>query len=53
VAQASGQAIDVVQLTQATFVAASQPAVDQLWVRAFDGLLWSDWHPFAATSARH
>jgi hypothetical protein len=50
VAQASGQAIDVVQLTQATFVAASQPAVDQLWVRAFDGLLWSDWHPFAATS---
>ena len=50
--QTLGHAIDVAasQLAQAIFVAASTPATDQLWVRAFDGMLWSDWHPFTATS---
>jgi hypothetical protein len=23
--------------------------VDQIWARAFDGWLWSDWHPLSVT----
>jgi hypothetical protein len=46
------QAIDVLagQLAQASFVAGASAGVDQLWVRASDGMQWSDWHPFMATS---
>jgi len=44
--QAAGQAIDVsaAQVNQTSFVAGSVPGVDQIWERAFDGSLWSDWH---------
>jgi beta-glucanase (GH16 family) len=44
--QGANQAIDVpaAQLNQTSFVAGSAPDVDQIWERAFDGSLWSDWH---------
>jgi hypothetical protein len=54
VAQPANQVIDVLasQLIQgiATFVAGSAASTDVLGVRAFDGMAWSDWHIFAATS---
>jgi hypothetical protein len=51
--QAAGQAIDVdpTQLALTNYVAGSAPGVvDQIWERAFDGSLWSDWHPLTVTS---
>lgn len=50
VAQAANQAIDLspAQLTQTTFVAGSVAGTDQLWVKASDGMAWSDWHAFDA-----
>jgi hypothetical protein len=51
-AQGYNQAINVAaaQLNQATFTAGTGAGSDQLWVRASDGVLWSDWHPLTATS---
>ncbi len=37
-------------LASASFTAGSAAATDQLFVRAFDGYLWSDWKAFSATS---
>jgi hypothetical protein len=44
--QGANQAIEVsaAQVNQTGFVAGSVPGVDQIWERAFDGSLWSDWH---------
>ncbi|NEU95284.1 hypothetical protein FNJ47_05430 [Bradyrhizobium sp. UFLA 03-164] len=39
-------------LDHASFVAGVN-TIDQLWVRASDGVLWSDWVQFNATSAAH
>jgi hypothetical protein len=49
--QGANQAIDVLasQLNQATFVSGSTAGVDQIWGRAFDGSLWSDWHMLSVT----
>ena len=49
--QAAGQAIDVqaAQLDQTSFVTGTAAGVDQIWERAFDGWLWSDWHPLNVT----
>ena len=46
IAQGTNQAIDVTaaQLAQATFQSGS--GSDDLWIRANDGLLWSDWKEF-------
>src|SRR5262249_31529541 len=46
VAQDVGRAIDVsaVQLSHTTFQSGS--GSDDLWVRAFDGTMWSDWQEF-------
>lgn len=46
VAQGTGQNIDVTaaQLSSTTFQSGS--GSDSLWVRAFDGILWSAWTPF-------
>ena len=46
VAQGSGQNIDVTaaQLSSTTFQSGS--GSDDLWVRAYDGILWSAWTPF-------
>jgi len=43
--QPSGQSIllDATQFGQTNFVAASAPATDRIWERAFDGSIWSDW----------
>jgi hypothetical protein len=51
--QAAGQAIDVdaTQLALTSYLAGSAAGVDQIWERAFDGSLWSDWHPLTVTSA--
>src|SRR5207248_1985274 len=51
-AQAASQYIDVLaaQIGQTTFVAGSSSAVDQIWARANDGLMWSDWHSLNVTS---
>jgi len=45
-AQSAGQAIDVTpaQLAAATFQSGSGP--DHLWVRAYDGSMWSGWQGF-------
>jgi hypothetical protein len=50
VAQASGQAVDVTpsQLSSTTFQSGS--GSDRLWVRASDGILWSDWTGFNVTA---
>jgi len=42
--QPAGQAINFSQLSSAYFHA--WPGTDQLWVRASDGVLWSDWKSF-------
>ena len=49
--QGANQAIDVsaAQVNQTGFVAGSVPGVDQIWERAFDGSLWSDWHLLSVT----
>jgi hypothetical protein len=49
--QGVNQAIDVsaAQLSQTGFVEDSAPSVDQIWERAFDGSLWSDWHMLSVT----
>jgi len=46
VAQDAGHAIDVslAQLSNATFQSGSGP--DDLWVRAFDGIMWGGWQEF-------
>ena len=50
--QAAGQAIDVLvqNIASVNLVAGSTVGTDQLWVRANDGMQWSDWHSFMATS---
>jgi hypothetical protein len=52
--QAVGSAITVLaaDLAHASFVAGTN-ANDQLWVRASDGAVWSDWTEFHVTSAAH
>ncbi|CAN7314325.1 M10 family metallopeptidase [Bradyrhizobium sp. LjRoot220] len=52
VAQAAGQAIGVTasSINNVTFTSPSAPGTDQLWVRAFDGVLWSEWKSFAVTA---
>ena len=49
--QGANLAIDVsaAQVNQTGFVAGSAPGVDQIWERAFDGSLWSDWHLLSVT----
>jgi hypothetical protein len=37
------------QLSQATFTGGSAPGADDLYVRAYDGSQWSNWHPIMAT----
>jgi hypothetical protein len=48
-AQPAGQAINLTpsQLSSTTFQSGSNS--DHLWVRAFDGVLWSDWKDFYVT----
>jgi len=52
--QAAGSAITVLaaDLAHASFVAGTS-ANDQLWVRASDGAVWSDWTEFHVTSSAH
>ena len=52
VAQAAGQAIsvDASSISNVSFTSSSAPGTDQLWVRAFDGVLWSDWKSFTVTA---
>lgn len=52
VAQAAGQAIGVSasSINTVSFISSSTPGTDQLWVRAFDGVLWSDWKSFTVTA---
>ena len=49
--QGANQAIEVsaAQVNQTGFVAGSVPGVDQIWERAFDGSLWSNWHMLSVT----
>ncbi len=55
VAQASGQAIavDATELPGFRYIGASSASVEQVWVRANDGLAWSDWKNWSITSASH
>jgi hypothetical protein len=50
--QPSGQGIfvDASQFGQASFAAATSPATDKIWERAFDGTMWSDWTAVNVTS---
>ena len=50
--QPSGQGIfvDAAQFGQASFAAATSPATDRVWERAFDGTMWSDWTAVNVTS---
>lgn len=52
VAQAAGGPIDVAaaDLGDMSFVSASKAATDQLWVRATDGITWSNWVSFSVTA---
>ena len=53
-AQLAGRAIDVTaaaQLATSSFV--SGEIADQLWVRAYDGVLWSDWESFNLNVVDH
>ena len=49
VAKATGVAIDVSpsQVAQTNFIAGS--VADNLWVRAFDGVVWSSWSPLTVS----
>jgi hypothetical protein len=38
------------QLSEATFTGGSAPGTDDLYVRAYDGSQWSNWHPIMATT---
>jgi Ca2+-binding RTX toxin-like protein len=55
VAQSANTAITVSggDLANIQFVAAGSNATDQLYVRAMDGELWSDWKSWNVTSAPH
>ncbi len=46
------QNIDIAasQLSQASFVTGSSTGTDQVWVRANDGVQWSDWQSFYVTT---
>jgi hypothetical protein len=50
--QAAGQSINVLaqNIASVNLVAGSTAGTDQLWVRANDGMQWSDWHSFTAAS---
>jgi Ca2+-binding RTX toxin-like protein len=50
--QATSGNVDVLagQLAAADFLSASTAASDQLWVRANDGAVWSDWKVFSVTT---
>jgi hypothetical protein len=37
-------------LSHVSLTAAFVAETDQMWVRAFDGTVWSDWHAFSITS---
>lgn len=52
VTQAAGRAIGVSasSINDVSFITSSAPGTDQLWVRAFDGVLWSDWKSFTVTA---
>ena len=49
--QGANRASDVssARVDQTGFVAGSVAGVDQIWERAFDGSLWSDWHLLSVT----
>ncbi|MCO5090684.1 hypothetical protein [Bosea sp. (in: a-proteobacteria)] len=53
--QHAQEAIEVLaaDLASASFTGASAETTDQLYVRAFDGYLWSDWKAFNVTSLSH
>ncbi len=53
VAQGTNVEIDISasQLAQTSYQAG--PGTDTLWVRAFDGYLWSDWKSFVISPADH
>jgi Ca2+-binding RTX toxin-like protein len=46
-------AVTAAELAQTRFVAASEPAQDQVWVRANDGTAWSDWKSWTMNSWPH
>ena len=50
--QAAGQSINVLarNIASVNLVAGSTAGTDQHWVHANDGMEWSDWHSFIATS---
>jgi hypothetical protein len=50
--QAAGQSINVLaqSIASVNLFAGSMAGTDQLWVSANDGMQWSDWHSFMATS---
>ena len=50
--QQTSTGIDVLaaDLSHVSVTAASVAETDQMWVRAFDGTIWSDWHAFSITS---
>ena len=50
--QAPNQLIDAMasHLDQVSVVGGSVAGTDQLWVRANDGTVWSDWHSFMVTT---
>jgi hypothetical protein len=42
--------VDASAFNQANFVAGTSAGVDQIWERAFDGNLWSNWVSINVTS---
>ena len=54
VQQAVNVAIDVAasQLSHVSF-STNAGSVDDLWVRAFDGVTWSNWQPFSVSAPNH
>jgi hypothetical protein len=38
------------QFNDVTFAAGAAAGVEQIWMRANDGILWSDWHSLNVTS---
>ena len=46
-------AVDAAQLADVTYVGGADPGVEQVWVRAFDGLEWGAWKNWNMTTALH
>ncbi|MCW5575160.1 MAG: putative Ig domain-containing protein [Burkholderiales bacterium] len=55
VQQAAGQSIVVAaaDLPDTDYVAGANPGVEQVWVRASDGMTWGEWTSWEMTSALH